>query len=118
MQCTKVLHNTLDIAQHFQMLRNTVKNYFGAVNLDLGHCAIHLDILQYPHTLQNTFKIAVSHHNYSVIIYVCICFLVLLSIGSIGGADRTFACKSQECLWQDWYIWFNIWSLKPGLQEV
>ncbi len=26
------------------------------------------------------------------------------SIGYIGGADRTFACKSQECLWQDWYI--------------
>ncbi len=30
--------------------------------------------------------------------------MVLLSTGSIGGADRTFACKSQECLWQDWYI--------------
>ncbi len=25
-------------------------------------------------------------------------------IGCLGGADRTFACKSQECLWQDWYI--------------
>ncbi len=22
----------------------------------------------------------------------------------MGGAERTFACKSQECLWQDWYI--------------
>ncbi len=33
--------------------------------------------------------------------------MVLLSIGGIGGADRTFACKSQECLWQDWYI-FNV----------
>ncbi len=22
----------------------------------------------------------------------------------IRGADKTFACKSQECLWQDWYI--------------
>ncbi len=22
----------------------------------------------------------------------------------MGGADRTFACKSQESLWQDWYI--------------
>ncbi len=33
-----------------------------------------------------------------------ICFVVLLSIGGIGGADRTFACKSQVCLWQDWYI--------------
>ncbi len=34
-------------------------------------------------------------------------FTFTLSIGSmgcIGGADRTFACKSQECLWQDWYI--------------
>ncbi len=35
------------------------------------------------------------------------------SIGSrdcIGGADRTFACKSQECLWQDWYIWtYSCW---------
>ena len=26
------------------------------------------------------------------------------SMGCIGGADRTFTCKSQECLWQDWYI--------------
>ncbi len=25
-------------------------------------------------------------------------------MGCIGGADRTFACKSQECLWQDLYI--------------
>ena len=32
-----------------------------------------------------------------------ICFVVLLSSGGIGGADRTFACKSQECIWQDWY---------------
>ena len=24
-------------------------------------------------------------------------------IGCMGGAT-TFACKSQECLWQDWYI--------------
>ncbi len=31
-------------------------------------------------------------------------WFTLLSIGDIGGADRTFACKSQECLWQDWYI--------------
>ena len=23
---------------------------------------------------------------------------------SMGGAKKTFACKSQECLWQDWYI--------------
>ncbi len=28
-------------------------------------------------------------------------------MGCIGGADRTFACKSQECLWQDWYILHN-----------
>ncbi len=26
------------------------------------------------------------------------------SMGCIGGADGTFACKSQECLWQDWCI--------------
>ena len=26
------------------------------------------------------------------------------SIGYTGGTERTFACKSQECLWQDWYI--------------
>ncbi len=25
------------------------------------------------------------------------------SMSCIGGADRTFASKSQECLWQDWY---------------
>ncbi len=25
------------------------------------------------------------------------------SMGCIGMSDRTFACKSQECLWQDWY---------------
>ena len=23
----------------------------------------------------------------------------------MGGAEKTFACKSQECLWQDWYIY-------------
>ncbi len=37
------------------------------------------------------------------------------SIASIGGADRTFACKSQECLWQDWYIFiynYNFWRLQ------
>ncbi len=33
-----------------------------------------------------------------------------LIIGLIGGAEKTFACKSQECLWQDWYI------LKSGCQ--
>ncbi len=27
-----------------------------------------------------------------------------ISIGCIREAYRTFACKSQECLWQDWYI--------------
>ena len=32
-------------------------------------------------------------------------------MGSIGGADRTFACKSQECLWQDWYICFIIFNM-------
>ncbi len=26
-------------------------------------------------------------------------------MGCIGGADRTFACKSQEYLWKDWYIY-------------
>ncbi len=26
--------------------------------------------------------------------------------GSIGGAGKTFACKSQEYLWQDWYIYY------------
>ena len=31
---------------------------------------------------------------------------------STGGADRTFACKSQECLWQDWYIY--IYSFKAN----
>ena len=35
----------------------------------------------------------------TVIIQVCICFVVLLSFSDIGGADRTFARKSQECLW-------------------
>ncbi len=36
----------------------------------------------------------------------------------IGGADRTFACKSQECLWQDWYISVfkipQMWNLPAG----
>ncbi len=26
-------------------------------------------------------------------------------MGCTGGADRTFASKSDECLWQDWYIY-------------
>ena len=29
------------------------------------------------------------------------------SIGYVGGADTTFACKSQEWLWQDWYIYLK-----------
>ncbi len=29
-------------------------------------------------------------------------------MGCIGGADRTFAYKSQECLWKDWYILHEI----------
>ena len=50
---------------------------------------------------------------------ICACFIFLFlvlrfqhlqwsccigSIGCMGGADRTFAYKSKECLWQDWYI--------------
>ncbi len=31
----------------------------------------------------------------------------------MGGADGTFACKSQECLWQDWYILFKDLFLSP-----
>ncbi len=34
------------------------------------------------------------------------CIIVSIGCMCIGGAERTFACKSQECLWQDWYI-FN-----------
>ncbi len=29
-------------------------------------------------------------------------------IGYIEAAHRTFACKSQECLWQDWYVSIDI----------
>ena len=39
------------------------------------------------------------------------CTLSIGFQGCIGGADRTFACKSQECLWQDWYIYENVWSV-------
>ncbi len=47
-----------------------------------------------------------------------LCFVVLLSICGIGGADRTFACKSQECLWQDWYICsFNFIGIKISLHR-
>ena len=41
------------------------------------------------------------------------CFITTL-IGFMGGAYRTFACKSQECLWKDWYILFFIF---PTSQE-
>ncbi len=34
-------------------------------------------------------------------------------INNIGGADRTFACKSQECLWQDWYIYNKVGMGRP-----
>ncbi len=27
------------------------------------------------------------------------------SIECMGGGERTFACISRECLWQDWYIY-------------
>ncbi len=37
-------------------------------------------------------------------IFTVQCTWSIGSIGCIGGADRTFPCKSQECLWQDWYI--------------
>ncbi len=40
------------------------------------------------------------------------------SIGWIGGADRTFACKSQECLWQDWYILSMVSLFKYALCVV
>ncbi len=46
-------------------------------------------------------------HHVLFLLFHCRCFVVLLSIGVIGGAARTFACKSQECLWQDWYISIN-----------
>ncbi len=33
----------------------------------------------------------------------------IVFIGCIGGAGKkSFACKSQGCLWQDWYIFFEI----------
>ena len=58
-------------------------------------------------------KIAMlSHHiwvRYCISITVLRVYLWILSslfswlVGWMGGAT-TFACKSQECLWQDWYI--------------
>ncbi len=42
-------------------------------------------------------------------------------MGCIGGADRTFARKSQECLWQDWYISFVIllqFVIKEFLENI
>ncbi len=52
----------------FSTLCNTVNIYFMGVNLDLGHCAIHLDIQQHTRTLHNTVKIAGIHDDYSVIL--------------------------------------------------
>ncbi len=90
----------MDIAQYIQTLCNTVKIQFIGVNCDLRHCSIHLDIAQYCQNSSHSLLLS----DYSVICNICTCFVVLLSNGSIGGADRTFACKSQECLGQDWYI--------------
>ncbi len=39
------------------------------------------------------------------------------SMGWIGGADRTFACKSQECLWQDWYIYIHALYLYSHMKK-
>ncbi len=36
---------------------------------------------------------------------VSVSFSIFSVPSCIGGVDRTFACKSRECLWQDWYIY-------------
>ncbi len=38
-------------------------------------------------------------------------------IGCMGGVDRTFASKSRECLWQDWYIFPETSSLMACLTK-
>ncbi len=38
-------------------------------------------------------------------------------MGCTGGADRTFVWKSQECLWQDWYIYSFGIDFIPGRQH-
>ena len=35
-------------------------------------------------------------------------------IGCLGGAEKTFACKSQECPWQDWYIFSSELNFDKG----
>ncbi len=47
-----------------------------------------------------TFNALWCHHTLQTYFKAC----SILLKGSIGGAGKTFACKSQECLWQDWYI--------------
>ncbi len=50
--------------------------------------------------------------------YLWICLILLhWLIGCIGLAT-TFACKSQECLWQDWYIYTRIYVTRVFTGET
>ena len=79
---------------------------------NLGKLATHLDIAQPTLTLCNTLAVHIAQHSYKLrnttysLRSMGYTYRVR-SIGCIGGADRTFACKSQECLWKDWYIYYK-----------
>ena len=63
-------------------------NFLGVLRNDLG-------------VLQNTISVLLNVLGPQHLVYI------IGSMGCKGGADRTFACKSQECLWQDWYIFLS-----------
>ncbi len=51
--------------------------------------------------------------------------LFLLFLVQNGLLAATFACKSEECLWQDWYIWHNfctnhthIWHIQSEYEPI
>ncbi len=70
-----------------------LRNFLGVLRNDLG-------------VLQNVLNVLciVLGLLCNVSLHTIECTLSIGSMGCIGGVDRTFACKSQECLWQDWYI--------------
>ncbi len=92
-----VLHNVLGIAQctgcvaqlprYVANVPGALHNILGVLRNVLGAWCNDLGVL-----------------NGLSVLHITECRWSIGSMGYIGGAGRTFACKSQECLWQDWYI--------------
>ena len=91
----------------------------GSTPIDFGHCAIFKILHNTQHTLRNRYFIHISaqlpdpkgRHLYN---------LYRSPLQTLKVWLYTFACKSQECLWQDWYIFPFIFISPPtsASQEI